>query len=101
MAKAFEEAKIEATRRERTAALKKQSRAAEEQTRIMRRQEYEANKEKKRQRREENRQSGKGNFHGLYCLLVGWWLAMFLICMIAPVFFRGGRNLIKKVFGIW
>ena len=40
-------------------------------------------------------------FHGLYCLLVGWWLAMVIVCMILPLFFKGGRKLIKKAFGIW
>jgi len=45
--------------------------------------------------------SSGGKFHGLYCLLVGWWLSMFLVCMVFPLFFRGGRSLIKKAFGIW
>jgi len=40
-------------------------------------------------------------FHWLYCLLIGWWLAMVLVCCIVPLFFRGGRRLIKKAFGIW
>jgi len=44
---------------------------------------------------------GSGKFHGLYCLLVGWWLSMLLICCIVPLFFKGGRRLIKKAFGIW
>ena len=44
---------------------------------------------------------GSGKFHGLYCLLVGWWLAMVITCMIVPLFFKGGRRLIKKAFGIW
>jgi len=44
---------------------------------------------------------GGGKFHGLYCLLVGWWLAMVIVCMILPLFFKGGRKLIKKAFGIW
>ena len=45
--------------------------------------------------------SGSTKFHGLYCLLIGWWLSMFLICMIFPLFSSGGRSLIKKAFGIW
>ena len=48
-----------------------------------------------------NQGGGGTRFHGLYCLLVGWWLSMFLICMIFPLFFSGGRRLIKKAFGIW
>jgi len=43
----------------------------------------------------------KEKLHGLYCLLVGWWLAMFIACMIVPLFLKGGRKLIKKAFGIW
>jgi len=39
--------------------------------------------------------------HGLYCLLIGWWLAMFIAILIVPLFFSGGRSLIKKAFGIW
>jgi len=55
----------------------------------------------RRERRLQNKQSGRGKFHGLYCLLFGWWLAMLLVCCIFPLFSSGGRSLIKKVFGIW
>ena len=55
--------------------------------------------EKKRQR--EGNSDGGTRLHGLYCLLVGWWLAMILSFCIVPLFFPGGRRLIKKVFGIW
>jgi hypothetical protein len=49
-----------------------------------------------------NNDSGGGSrFHGLYCLLVGWWLAMIIACCVVPLFFPGGRRLIKKAFGIW
>jgi len=61
-------------------------------------------KEQDKERKKSNNNvqtGGKGKFHGLYCLLVGWWLATFLICCIVPLFFKGGRKLIKKAFGIW
>ena len=49
----------------------------------------------------QNRNEGGTRFHFLYCLLIGWWLSMMLICFIVPLFFPGGRRLIKKAFGIW
>ena len=57
-------------------------------------------KNEQRKSRENSNSSGT-RFHGLYCLLVGWWLAMVIACMIVPLFFKGGRRLIKKAFGIW
>ena len=62
----------------------------------------EKKQEKERKKSLNNGQDGgKGKFHGIYCLLVGWWLATFLICCIVPLFFKGGRKLIAKAFGIW
>ena len=60
-------------------------------------------KETKKRMRESNNSGGggSGRFHGIYCLLIGWWLAAFLAMLIVPLFFRGGRRLIKKAFGIW
>ena len=57
-------------------------------------------KEAKRNQRESNN-SGSTKFHGLYCLCIGWLLAALLVCCIVPIFFAGGRKLIKKAFGIW
>jgi len=57
--------------------------------------------ERKRNKEDNSQRNGKGRLHGLYCLLIGWWLSMFLICCIVPLFFPGGRRLIKKAFGIW
>jgi hypothetical protein len=57
-------------------------------------------KEAKQAKRSAKSKSGE-HLHGLYCVLVGWWLALVLICIIVPLFFRGGRLLIKKAFGIW
>ena len=45
--------------------------------------------------------TGNGKFHFIYCLIIGWWLALMLVCFIFPLFFRSGRSLIKKAFGIW
>jgi uncharacterized membrane protein YvbJ len=58
-------------------------------------------KETKRNLRDNNNSGGGSKFHLLYGLLVGWWLAMILVACIVPLFFSGGRRLIKKVFGIW
>jgi len=58
-------------------------------------------KETKKRLRESNNSDGGSKFHFLYCLCIGWWLSMLLVCMIFPLFFRGGRRLIKKAFGIW
>jgi len=97
----LEQWKARLDREAQTKALKQQAEAAEKQTLLMERQAREQKKQQKRARQSENRENGKGNFHGLYCLLIGWWLAMFLICCIVPLFFSGGRKLIKKAFGIW
>jgi len=48
-----------------------------------------------------NSDGGGARFHGLYCLCIGWWLAIILACCIVPLCFAGGRRLIKKAFGIW
>lgn len=88
-------------REAQTRALQEQAAAAKRQTELLQQQNWTMDQEARRQRREARRQNGKGSFHGLYCLLVGWWLAMFLICCIVPLFFEGGRSLIKKAFGIW
>ena len=58
-------------------------------------------KERKKSHNDNRQDTGKSKFHGIYCLLIGWWLATFLICCIVPLFFKGGRKLIKKAFGIW
>ena len=58
-----------------------------------------ANRDRNNQR--DSNSNGETRFHGLYCLLIGWWLAMFLVCLIIPLFSNGGRKLIKKSFGIW
>ena len=58
-------------------------------------------KPEKKKNKEENNERGKKRFHLLYCLLVGWWLAPLIISCIVPLFFSGGRRLIKKAFGIW
>jgi len=93
-----EQRKARWDREAQTRALKQQAEAAERQTELMERQ---LREQKKQAKQSKNRESGKGNFHGLYCLLIGWWLAMFLVCCIVPLFFSGGRKLIKKAFGIW
>lgn len=95
--KTSEQMYAEMERKRQTRALEEQAKAAKEQTRIMQRQEYEANKERKRQRRE----NGKTRFHFIYFLFIGCWLSLFLVAMIFPLFFSGGRRLIKKAFGIW
>ena len=101
MAESFEQMRARLEREAQTRALQQQADAAEKQTRIMERQAREQKKQQKRAKQQENRESGKGSFHGLYCLLIGWWLAIFLICCIVPLFFSGGRRFIKKAFGIW
>jgi Flp pilus assembly protein TadB len=84
-----------------TKAMQDQAAAAQKQTEILQRQEYDRKRVEKKARRNANTQAGKANFHGLYCLLIGWWLSVFLVCIIVPLFFPGGRLLIKKAFGIW
>jgi len=39
--------------------------------------------------------------HWGYFFLVGWWLGLMLVCTILPLFFKGGRGLVKKAFGVW
>jgi len=84
-----------------TRAMQDQAAAAQKQTEILQRQEWDRKSAEKRAKRNANKQAGKANFHGLYCLIIGWWLSMFLVCMIIPLFFAGGRSLIKKFFGFW
>jgi hypothetical protein len=36
--------------------------------------------------------------HWFYFLIIGWWLGLFMICMIIPLFIRG---FVKKCFGYW
>ena len=56
---------------------------------------------KRKQRNlEEDQQNGRIRFRVIYFLLIGWWLGMMLAMMIVPLFFAGGRRLIKKAFGV-
>jgi len=104
--------RAENERKKQTEALQAQARAMDDQTRLIKqqqdqqrvaqsRQEAIQNKQLKNQKRANNKQAGKSNFHGIYCLLIGWWVGLILICCIVPLFSQGGRSLIKKAFGFW
>jgi hypothetical protein len=88
-------------KRNQTKALEEQAEAMKKQTEIMQKQANEQKWAAKDAKRQQNKQAGKSNFHGLYCLVVGWWLSLILICIIVPLFFSGGRSLIKRAFGFW
>jgi hypothetical protein len=74
---------------------------SDERKQNQRNKQHEGKQNRDNEKKVKNNESGKARFHGLYCLCIGWWLAMLLVCCIVPLFSNGGRRLIKKAFGFW
>lgn len=51
--------------------------------------------------REEVREVNVRKMHWLYFLLLGLGMGSIIVCMIFPLFFKGGRTLAARLYGYW